>query len=39
MAPIKGALKYSKKGKLRPRYIRPFEIFDKIVNVMYRLAL
>ncbi|XP_022847497.1 uncharacterized protein LOC111370015 [Olea europaea var. sylvestris] len=39
MAPIKGVLRFGKKGKLRPRFIGPFEILDRIGNVAYRLAL
>lgn len=39
VAPMKGVLRFGKKSKLRPRYIGPFEIFDKVGNVAYRLAL
>ncbi|XP_022867791.1 uncharacterized protein LOC111387467 [Olea europaea var. sylvestris] len=39
VAPIKGVLRFGKKGKLRPRFIDPFEILDRIENVAYRLAL
>ncbi|XP_022847498.1 uncharacterized protein LOC111370016 [Olea europaea var. sylvestris] len=39
LAPIKGVLRFGKKGKLRPRFIGPFEILDRIGNVAYRLAL
>ena len=37
MAPMKG-VRFGKKGKLNPRFIRPFEILEKIEDVAYRLA-
>ncbi|XP_022851726.1 uncharacterized protein LOC111373420 [Olea europaea var. sylvestris] len=39
VALIKGFLRFGKKGKLKPRFIRPFEILERIRNVAYRLAL
>ena len=31
-------MRFGKKGKLSPRYIRPFEIIERISEVAYRLA-
>ncbi|XP_022899315.1 uncharacterized protein LOC111412609 [Olea europaea var. sylvestris] len=36
---MKGVLRFGKKGKLRPRFIEPFEILERIGVVAYRLAL
>ncbi len=29
-SPIKGVMRFEKKGKLMPRYIGPFEIMDRV---------
>ena len=36
---MKGVMRFGKKEKLAPRYIRPFEILERIGMVAYRLAL
>ena len=37
--PMRGVMRFGKKGKLNPRYVGPFEIIERISEVTYRLAL
>ncbi|KAL0549512.1 hypothetical protein IC582_013996 [Cucumis melo] len=39
VAPMKGVLRFERSGKLSPRFVRPFEILERIGPVAYRLAL
>ncbi|XP_059281346.1 uncharacterized protein LOC132035044 [Lycium ferocissimum] len=39
VSPMKGVMRFGRKGKLSPRYIGPYEILDRIGLVAYRLAL
>ena len=37
--PKRGVVRFGKRGRLSPRFIRPFEILERIGIVAYRLAL
>ncbi|GJT72398.1 hypothetical protein Tco_1031684 [Tanacetum coccineum] len=39
VSPWKGVVRFGKKGKLAPRYVGPFEIFERIGLVAYRLRM
>ncbi|GJR35486.1 putative reverse transcriptase domain-containing protein [Tanacetum coccineum] len=39
VSPWKGVIRFGKKGKLAPRYVGPFEIFERIGPVAYQLRL
>ncbi|XP_070026311.1 uncharacterized protein [Nicotiana sylvestris] len=38
-SPMKGVMRFGKKGKHSPRFIGPYEIIEKKENVAYELAL
>ncbi|XP_073017808.1 uncharacterized protein [Primulina eburnea] len=39
VALMKGVMRFGKKGKISPRYIRPFEILERVGKLAYRVSL
>ncbi|KZV28037.1 hypothetical protein F511_29825 [Dorcoceras hygrometricum] len=39
VVPMKGVMRFGRKGKMSPRYIRPFEILERVGTLVYRVAL
>nr|GEU86437.1 hypothetical protein [Tanacetum cinerariifolium] len=39
VSPWKGVIRFRKRGKLNPRYVRPFKVLDKVGTVAYKLEI
>ena len=39
ISPMKGVVRFGKKGKLNPRYVGPYDIFQRVGKVSYELKL
>ena len=38
-APMKGVMRFGKKGKLNPGFVGPFEVLERVDEIAYRITL
>nr|GEX22613.1 putative reverse transcriptase domain-containing protein [Tanacetum cinerariifolium] len=39
VSPWKGVIRFGKRGKINPRYVRPFKVLEKVGSIAYKLEL
>ncbi|GJW27691.1 putative reverse transcriptase domain-containing protein [Tanacetum coccineum] len=39
VSPWKGVVRFGKRGKLNPRYVRPFKVIERVGSIAYKLEL
>ncbi|GJT34071.1 putative reverse transcriptase domain-containing protein [Tanacetum coccineum] len=39
VSPWKGVVRFGKRGKLKPRYVGPFKVLEKVISVAYKIEL
>jgi hypothetical protein len=39
VSPMREVMRFGKKGKLSPRFVRPFKITQRVGRLAYRIAL
>nr|GFB30934.1 hypothetical protein [Tanacetum cinerariifolium] len=39
VSPWKGVVRFGKRGKLNPRYVRPFKVIERVGSIVYKLEL
>nr|GFA69585.1 putative reverse transcriptase domain-containing protein [Tanacetum cinerariifolium] len=39
VSPLKGVIRFGKRGELNPTYVRPFKVLERIGDVAYKLDL
>ncbi|GJY01016.1 putative reverse transcriptase domain-containing protein [Tanacetum coccineum] len=39
VSPLKGVVRFGKRGKLNPRYVGPFKVIEKVGDIAYKLEL